>query len=183
MANPIVEPSGGGASEVPALIAYAAKQLHTTPAAAAAAIKKNFPHTFALLNAIPLSAVTAEIPKLVAFLATTLKLTPAQVLAALKANFPALYEAITNLPTVTNGWYHIPALGDHTQAKWPKPTPGAFNYYHESTQHLLDCILDDRDPIPNVEWGLHITEMMCGAIDASRSGNRYELTTALPHDW
>jgi predicted dehydrogenase len=88
------------------------------------------------------------------------------------------------LPAVDeDGWYHIPALGDHTQAKWPKPTPGAFNYYHESTQHLLDCIVDDRDPIPNVEWGLHITEMMCGAIQASRTGTRYELTTTLPNDW
>src|ERR1700722_3683115 len=33
MANPIVTARGGGAAEVPALVAYAAKQLHTTPAA------------------------------------------------------------------------------------------------------------------------------------------------------
>jgi hypothetical protein len=115
MANPIMEPSGGGAAEVPALVAYAAKQLHTTPAAAAAAIKKSFPHTFALLNAIPLSAVSAEIPKLIAFLSTTLKLPPAQVLAALKTNFPALYESITNLPTVTSGWDYIQNIGGLTR--------------------------------------------------------------------
>jgi hypothetical protein len=114
-ANPIMTPRGGGASEVPALVAYAAKRLHTTPAQALAAIQKNFPHTAALLGAVPLSAVTAELPKLVAFLATTLKLTPAQVLGALKTNFPALAQAITNLPTVTAGWNNIPGIGGLTR--------------------------------------------------------------------
>jgi hypothetical protein len=114
MANPIVQASGGGASEIPALVAYAAKQLHTTPAGALAAIQKNFPHTAALLGALPLADVTAELPKLVAFLATTLKLTPAQVDSALATNFPALTQAITNLPAVTNDWNNIPGMNGMT---------------------------------------------------------------------
>jgi len=77
------------------------------------------------------------------------------------------------------GWYHIEPAGDQRQAKWPKPIPGAFTYYHESTRHLVDCILDDRDPLINVEWGRHITEMMVGALDSSRRGVRYEMTTTL----
>jgi hypothetical protein len=115
MANPIVTPRGGGAAEVPALVAYAAKQLHTTPAAAAAAIKAKFPHTFALLGALPLSSVTREIPGLVGFLAKVLKLKPAQVLGALKTSFPHLYQAITNLPTVTNGWNNIKGMNGMTR--------------------------------------------------------------------
>ncbi len=115
MADPIVTPQGGGASEVPALVAYAAKQLHVTPAQALALIKQHFPHTFELLNAIPLSAVTAELPKLVAFLSKTLKLPPPQVIAALKTNFPALAQAITNLPTVTSGWEHIQGIDGLTR--------------------------------------------------------------------
>jgi predicted dehydrogenase len=84
------------------------------------------------------------------------------------------------LPSVdADGWYHIPARGDGKRAKWPQPTPGAFNYYHESTQHLVDCILEDRDPLVNVEWGLHITEMMAGAVESYTSGKRYEMTTTL----
>jgi hypothetical protein len=110
MANPIVQASGGGASEIPALVAYAAKQLHTTPANALAAIQKNFPHTAALLGALPLANVSAELPKLVAFLATALKLTPAQVEAALATNFPALTQAITNLPAVTSDWNNVPGM-------------------------------------------------------------------------
>lgn len=77
------------------------------------------------------------------------------------------------------GWYHIAPTGDHSKAKWPKPVPGAFTYYHESTRHLVDCILEDRDPIINVEWGRHITEMMVGALESSCTGLRYEMTTTL----
>jgi hypothetical protein len=107
MANPIVTPAGGGAAEVPALIAYIAKQEHISAAQALALAQKNFPHLVALLEAIPLSSVTAELPGLEAFLEKALKVTPAQLVAALKTNFPALYQSITYLPTVTAGWYNI----------------------------------------------------------------------------
>lgn len=84
------------------------------------------------------------------------------------------------LPRVdADGWFHIPARGDPTKAKWPQPVPGAFNYYHQSTQHLIDCILEDREPIVNVDWGLHITEMMAGALESSRTGQRYDMTTTV----
>lgn len=86
------------------------------------------------------------------------------------------------LPSVDDdGWYHIPLRGDRSKAKWPQPTPGAFNYYHASSQHLVDCILEDREPIPNVDWGLHITEMMCGTLESSRTGCKYEMTTTLDY--
>ncbi len=84
-------------------MAYVAKSNHVSPARALALLRQNFPHTLALLQAIPLSAVTAELPGLEAFLEKTLKLTPAQLVVALKANFPALYQAIANLPATTGG--------------------------------------------------------------------------------
>ncbi|MBN1138907.1 MAG: Gfo/Idh/MocA family oxidoreductase [Anaerolineae bacterium] len=84
------------------------------------------------------------------------------------------------LPHVdADGWYHIPSRGDRSQAKWPQPTPGAFNYYHASSQHLVDCILRGAEPLVNVEWGLHITEMMAGALISSQTGRRYDMTTTL----
>jgi hypothetical protein len=115
LADPIVTQSGGGASEVTALVNYAAKVAHATPAQAPALIKKDFPHTAALLAAIPLSSVSAELPRLVTFLSTTLKITPEQLLAALKAEFPALAQAITNLPIVTSGWDNIQNIGGLTR--------------------------------------------------------------------
>jgi predicted dehydrogenase len=81
--------------------------------------------------------------------------------------------------TDADGWFHIPPTGDTSRAQWPKPTPGAFNYYHESTRHLVECILHDRDPIVNVEWGRHVNELLTGAIESARSGVRYHMTTTL----
>lgn len=66
-----------------------------------------------------------------------------------------------------------------SKAEWPKPLLGGFNYYHASTQHLIDCILEDRDPIVNVEWVRHVIEMMTAAVDSARTGQRYVMTTTL----
>lgn len=81
--------------------------------------------------------------------------------------------------TDSRGWYHVPVSGDLSKAVWPKPVPGGFNYYHYSSQNFIDCILEDREPIVNVEWGRHITEMMVAAIESSRTGKRYDMKTTL----
>lgn len=115
VADPIVTPRGGGAAEVPALVAFAAKRDHVSVAQALATMKQMFPHTTALLQAIPLSGVTQELPGLLAFLSKELKLTPAELDSALRANFPALTKSIANLPAVTNGWKNIPSIGGLTR--------------------------------------------------------------------
>jgi hypothetical protein len=107
-AAPVVTPQGGAASEVPALVAYVSKQSGLSQPAVLAALTKNFPHTTALLQAIPLSAVTSELPGLISFTAKTLKMTPAQVLTTMKGTWPGLYQSITQLPYVTNGWNNVP---------------------------------------------------------------------------
>ena len=84
------------------------------------------------------------------------------------------------LPEVSDdGWFHIHPRGDSSKAKWPQPTPGAFNYYHESSRHLIECILKDEEPVVGLEWGLHVTEMMAGALESSQTGQKYEMTTTL----
>lgn len=86
------------------------------------------------------------------------------------------------LPSVEeDGWFHIPLRGDRSKAKWPQPVPGAFNYYHESSRHLVECILEDKEPLVNVDWGLHITEMMYGALKSSETGELYRMTTTLDY--
>jgi hypothetical protein len=84
------------------------------------------------------------------------------------------------LPFVdADGWCRIPVHGNPQPAAWPKPAIGGFNYYHASTQHLIECILRDEDPVANVEWGRHITEMMYGALVSAATGQRYAMTTTL----
>jgi NACalpha-BTF3-like transcription factor len=115
MADPIGTARGTAAGEVPKLIAFVSKQTGLSQAEVLAALQTNFPHTTALLQTIPLSAVTAELPGLLVFLEKTLHVSEAQLLAALQANFPAITQAITNLPTLTNGWDNIKDIGGSTR--------------------------------------------------------------------
>jgi hypothetical protein len=138
--TPIVTPQGGAASEVPALVAYVSKQTGLSQPQVLAALTKNFPHTTALLEAIPLSSVTSEIPGLVSFLATTLHATPAQVLAGLKASYPDLYQSITNLPYVTNGWYNVPGTASLTTFSGTpvRTVPQVRDYFSQDVIPLLE---------------------------------------------
>ena len=113
--DPIMTAEGGAAAEVPKLIAFVSQKTGLSQADVVAALQKNFPHTTALLQAIPLSAVTAEFPALFAFLEKTLNVSEAELLAALQANFPRLTQSITNLPTVTSGWNNVQGIGAATR--------------------------------------------------------------------
>jgi hypothetical protein len=145
--DPIMTPSGGAAAEVPKLIAFVSQQTGLSQAQVVAALAKNFPHTTALLEAIPLSAVTAEIPKLVTFLTTTLKISPAQLLSALQTNFPGIAQAVTNLPAVTQGWNQIPGIGNATthQGQPIRSVPDITAYYSKDVIPVLEHQRADYD--------------------------------------
>jgi hypothetical protein len=113
--DPIMTPEGGGAAEVPKLLAFVSEKTGLSQAAVLAALQQSFPHTAALLQAIPLSAVTAELPDLFAFLEKSLRVSEAELLTALQANFPGLAKAITNLPAVTNGWNNVQDIAGATR--------------------------------------------------------------------
>jgi hypothetical protein len=101
--DPIMTAAGGAAAEVPKLIAFVSSKTGLSQAKVLAALQTNFPHTTALLEAIPLSAVTAELPKLTAFLAPAI---PA---------VPRLAQTITAAPLVTNGWDNVPGTAGTTR--------------------------------------------------------------------
>jgi len=115
MADPIINKEGGASEEVGAVVSYVAKARGVNDQQALAALQKEFPHTTALLQSLPLTSVTTELPKLVDFLAKTLKMSPDQVSAALKTNFPAIEQAVANLPTVTKGWESIEGIDPLTR--------------------------------------------------------------------
>lgn len=115
VASEVTTADGRAVAEVPKLVALVSDKTGLTQSQVLAALDKRYPHTTALLQAIPLSAVTKELPQLVAFLATALKTTPAKVQQALAANFPALNQAIGALPDVTNGFADVPNTGGFTR--------------------------------------------------------------------
>lgn len=80
-----------------------------------------------------------------------------------------------------DGWETFEKEGDLERAKWPKPIPDGFNYYHESSRELIDCILTGRDTLINEDWGAHINEMLSGAAESAETGKKYEMQTTV--DW
>ena len=115
LADPIATAQGGAADEVPQLVAFVAGQTGLSDQEVLDALQTNFPHTTALLQAIPLDAVTAEVPGLVGFLAETLGITEEQVVATLNEEFPRLAQSIEALPTVTAGWNSVPGTENLTR--------------------------------------------------------------------
>ncbi len=94
----------------------------------------------------------------------------------------SLYTTRRDLAPDTDekGWRHWERPPTKPEP-WPISSNDGFNYYHQSSRHLISCILDDTEPVMNVEWGLHITEMMTGVMESARTGRKYEMTTSV--DW
>jgi hypothetical protein len=137
--DPIMTAKGGAAAEVPKLIAFVSKKTGLSQAQVLAALQKNFPHTTALLLAIPLSQITAEQPALLAFLEKSLKVNQAQLLAALKTNFPHITQAIVNLPTVTGGWDQVQKLDSKTFGGTPmRSMPDVSQYFSLDVIPILE---------------------------------------------
>lgn len=65
-----------------------------------------------------------------------------------------------------DGWYCI------SREEFPH-----WNYYVASTEHLFDCILNDKDPLPSIEWGMHVSEIMIKSIQSSRMGRKLRVTS------
>lgn len=138
--DPVMLASGGGAAEVPKLLAFASQRTGVPQNKILGVLTKKFPHTAALLQAIPLDQVNAEIPRLVKFLAGALKTTPDQVKTALTRNFPHLTQAINNLPAVVSGWDNIPGIEGMTRFDGSpvRSLPQASDYF----QHDLVSVLE-----------------------------------------
>jgi len=115
LADPIVTRQGGAAAEVPKLLAFVSQKTGLSQAQVLQALQQNFPHTTALLQAVPLEDVTRELPRLVAFLSDKLGLSEAQVQAALAQSFPRLAQSIAALPAVTGGWSDVPGTAHLTR--------------------------------------------------------------------
>jgi hypothetical protein len=176
MADPITTPSGGAAGEVPKLVAFLSDQTGLPPAQVQALLQQNFPHTAALLQAIPLSAVTAELPKLIAFLSEELGISQQQVLAALQQSFPGLAQSITALPKVTAGWDQVPGTENLTRFNGEPVgnVPQVRDYFAGDVVPVLERqqqeFEDTADPFPDLNvfppllLGVGILVILYGAL-------------------
>lgn len=65
-----------------------------------------------------------------------------------------------------DGWYHV-----------PKDEVPEWNYYVGSTDHLLDCVVKDKAPLPSLDWGMHVSEIMIKSIHSSRTARTLKIAS------
>jgi hypothetical protein len=106
-ADPLVLQAGGGAAEVPTLVAFTAASTGLSEGAVMTVLGEQFPHLLGLLQALPLETVTAELAELVPFLAEATGASTDDIAGALQQNVPHLAQSITLLPTVTAQWADV----------------------------------------------------------------------------
>ena len=114
LADPLVTAGGGGYKEIPKLIALLKKKKRSS-AQAAAILRREAPHTEALLRALPLTGATGEVGAFISYLATKLNLSEEALAAEVERSFPKLSQTLTALPLVTSGWNDIPGIAGLTR--------------------------------------------------------------------
>ncbi|MGQ9515434.1 MAG: Gfo/Idh/MocA family protein [Thermoproteota archaeon] len=65
------------------------------------------------------------------------------------------------------GWYKV-----------PRDEVPAWNYYVASTEHFIDCIVNDKEPLSSIEWAKHVSEIMIKSIQSSRTGRTLRITSS-----
>ena len=115
LADPIATREGGAAEEVPELVTLVSERSGLSARQVVAALRREAPHATALLQAIPLSEVSAEIPPLAGFLSTALDIDGAQLVATLESDLPGLGQAIASVRPVTFRWNDVPGTDELTR--------------------------------------------------------------------
>lgn len=150
--DPLMTTKGGGAAEVPKLVKFVADKAKLSQAQVLAALTKTAPKTTAVLQAIPLEAVSAEIPHLLTFVAKTLKISEPALLASLRSSTPGLAQTITSVTTVTDGWNAIPGTSRLTRfdGTTPVTTMTALDdYFREDVIPVLPAQRAHFDKLAN----------------------------------
>lgn len=175
VADPLVTTRGGGAGEAPVLIRLVAKASGRSNAQVRAALRREAPHTEALLRALPLDRITRELVRLEAFLAETLSMSPNEVQAALAENFPKLSQTLAALVPVANGWNEIPQPFTRFDGKPVGTLPQLRDYFSEDLVGLVERRKDDfqkvqgKGGIGYIPWLLLIVGLVVIAFGLTRA--------------
>ncbi len=150
LADPLMTARGGGNREVATLVRLIARRADLSSREVAAALRREAPHTEALLRALPLSGISGEIPRFTGYLATTLNLTEEAVAAQLEETFPRLSQTLTALNGVATGWNDVPGLNGMTRfdgTRVVKTVPQLRDYF---SQDVVATVEDAKDDFQDV---------------------------------
>ncbi|MDQ2959425.1 MAG: hypothetical protein M3R48_00015 [Candidatus Dormibacteraeota bacterium] len=152
LADPIVLAQGGAASEVPKLISLVSQKTGLPAEKVVGTLEQKFPHTAALLEAIPLEAVSAELPNVVSFLSQTLGLSAAQLTQTLTTSAPHLAQSLMALPIVTGSWASVPGTDTMTRFSGAPvhSVPAVRDYFSKDVVPVLESQKDNFQKLDTI---------------------------------
>ncbi|HEV7804856.1 MAG TPA: hypothetical protein VGO80_03500 [Solirubrobacteraceae bacterium] len=110
LVNPLVTRRGRGSGEVATLARLIGRRAGISQREARALLHREAPHVDALLRALPLSGIASERPRLTGYLADTLHVGAEVLQDEIARSFPRLFQTLSELPSLTSGWYDVPGI-------------------------------------------------------------------------
>jgi len=138
--DPLLTRRGGGAAEVPQFLGYLQRRLGLSEEQVRKILRREAPHTEALLRALPLDGVAAEVPRLTGYLATIMGLPVEELAAILERDFPRISQTLTALSNTSEAWYDVPGIDGLTRLRGDKPVrtvPGLRKYLRDDAVPLM----------------------------------------------
>jgi len=138
--DPLLTRRGGGAREVPQFFGYLQRKLGLTEEQVRKILRREAPHTEALLRALPLDGVAAEVPRVTGYLATIMGLPEEELAAILERDFPRISQTLTGLSNTSEAWYDVPGIDGLTRLRGDKPVrtvPGLRKYLRDDVVPLM----------------------------------------------
>jgi hypothetical protein len=143
--DPIMTAAGGAAAEVPRLYRFIAQRTGRSTDAVRGALRKRAPHTSALLNALPLTAVADELPDLTRYLRRALRPGRGDLDATLRKRTPALAQVLAALPPATAQWDAIPSTAGMTRFDELTPVRTVAQLDEYLRQDLIRALVNERE--------------------------------------
>lgn len=184
LADPLMTPRGGGSREVATLVRLLARRTDLSTREVAAVLRREAPHTEALLRSLPLSGVAREVPALTSYLATTLNLSEEGLAAQLEQSFPKISQTLTALSGVASGWNDVPGLNGMTRfdgATEVRTVPQLRGYFSQDLVATVESGKDDFQDVAGsggigyIPWLLLVVGgalLLLGLLQARRGAKR-----------
>jgi hypothetical protein len=115
LADPLMTRKGETDAQTRTLVRMIARRTGVSTERARAFLRREAPHTDALLRSLPFTGIARERRQLTQTLSTTLNTTPDDLQDQLARGFPRLYQTLAELPSVTSGWRAVPGAEQMTR--------------------------------------------------------------------
>lgn len=144
--DPLLTRRGGASEDVERLIGYLRRKLGISSDQVRKILRREAPHTEALMRALPLAGAAAEIPRLTTYLATIMGMPEEELAAILERDFPRISQSLAGLAHASETWYDVPGIGGLTRLSANKPVrtvPGVRKYLRDDLVALTVAHKED----------------------------------------